>query len=165
MRVAPNLKVVVISGGTASGKSALARALYNALDEHWHLLQADDFIGLAFKELAGRGTWEPDGRRICRRMLNESAKSWMERVKVALLVEGFFKEVREIDDLLAATGTSADQGSARILHLMVSEAEARRRRPYESHRAAEAHPRAMTISTDEQDLGRVLEWAKGALGP
>lgn len=163
MQVAPNLKVVVISGDTASGKSALARALYSALDGRWHLLQADDFIGPAFKELANRGPWDPDGRRICRRMLYESARSWMERVRVALLVEGFFQEAREIDDLLESTGTSVDKGSARILHLAVSESEARRRRPYEEPRTAEVHPKATTCHTDANDAVRMFDWAREAL--
>ncbi len=165
MRVDPNLRVIVISGGTASGKSALARALYFALDDEWHLLQGDDFIGPAFKELAGRGPWDPDGRMICRRMLNDAAKSWMERVRVSLLVEGFFKESREIDDILAATETSVDEGSARILHLVVSESEARRRRPYENPRTAEVHSRALTCDADEKDLDAAIAWATGALGP
>lgn len=40
----PGQRIVVISGGTASGKSVLARALIAGLDLNWQLLQADDFI-------------------------------------------------------------------------------------------------------------------------
>ena len=161
----PGQRVVVISGGTASGKSALARALVHDLDESWHLLQADDFIGPADMERAGRGQWDPDGREICRRMLNEAAASWVERVKVSLVVEGFFKEAGEIDSLLAAVGVTAEDERALILHLLVSKDEARRRRPYEVPRSAEVHPRAMTFDSDGQSLAQGVKWARGVIRP
>ena len=165
MRVDPGLRVVVISGGTASGKSVLARALFFEMGDKWHLLQADDFIGPAQREMRVRAPWDPDGRVICHRMLNDAAKSWMERVKASLLIDGFFKQASEIDGLLAAAGTPVDSGGARILHLLVSESEARRRRPYETPRAAEVHPRAHSFDTDGKDQAHVLEWAKGLAGP
>jgi hypothetical protein len=161
----PGQRIVVISGGTASGKSALARALIHGLDESWHLLQADDFIGPADKERAGRGQWDPDGRKICRRMLNEAAASWIERVKVSLVVEGFFKEAGEIDLLLAAVGVSAEDERALILHLLVSEGEARRRRSYEVPRSAEVHPRAITFDSDGMSLVQAVEWAREVIRP
>ncbi len=160
----PGQRIVVISGGTASGKSALARALIAGLDLSWQLLQADDFIGPAFRELAGKGEWDPDGRKICRRMLNDAAASWVERVKVSLLVEGFFKEAGEIDRLLGAVGAPAGVGPSLILHILVSEAEARRRRPYEVPRFAEVHPKAITFDSDGKNPTQVLEWARGMLG-
>ena len=161
----PGQRIVVISGATASGKSTLARALYCTFDEHWHLLQADDFIGPADRERAGRGQWDPDGRRICRRMLNEAAASWVERVKVSLVVEGFFKEAEEIDCLLAAVGVRAEDEHALILHLLVSDVEACRRRPYEVPRPAEVHPRAITFDSDGKSLAQAVEWARGVIRP
>lgn len=164
MRLNPQLRVIVISGGTASGKSALARALIHDLDDSWHLLQTDDFIGPAIRELAERGSWDPDGRRICRRMLNDSAASWMQRVKVSLLVEGFFKETSEIDALLAAVGIPVDGERVCILHLLTSEQEACRRRPYEKPCTAEVHPRARLLNTDGMTAEEVLDWAGDVLG-
>ena len=161
----PGQRIVVISGGTASGKSALARALIAGLDLSWQLLQADDFIGPADKERAGRGEWDPDGRRIARRMLNDAAAAWMERVKVSLLVEGFFKEAAEIDRLLGAVGMTTGDERALVLHILVSEAEARRRRPYEVPRFAEVHPRAISFDSDGKSPAQVLEWARGIISP
>ncbi len=97
-------------------------------------------------------------------MLDEAAASWMERVKVSLLVEGFFKETGEIDRLLAAVGAPPGDERALILHLLVSEAEARRRRPYEAPRFAAIHPRAITFDTAEKSATQVLEWARGVIG-
>ena len=161
----PGQRIVIITGGTAAGKSALARALIYELSEGWHLLQADDFVGPAEIERAGRGAWEPDGRIICRRMLNEAAASWVERVKVSLLIEGYFKEIGEIDRLLAAVGAPEGDPSAIILHLVVSEAEARRRRPWEVPLSAEVHPRALTFHSEGKRTAEVLDWARDVIRP
>ncbi len=97
-------------------------------------------------------------------MLNEAAASWVERAKVSLLVEGYFKEVGEVDRLLAAVGAPAGDERALIIHLLASEAEARRRRPYETPRFAEVHPRALTFDSDGKSPAQVLEWARGVIG-
>ncbi len=98
-------------------------------------------------------------------MLNEAAASWVERVKVSLLVEGYFKEVGEVDCLLAAVGAPAGDERALILHLLVSEAEARRRRPWEVPRFAEVHPKALTLDSDGKSPAQVLAWARDIIGP
>jgi hypothetical protein len=159
----PGQRIVVISGDTASGKSSLARALIHDLDENWHLLQADDFIGPANRERAGQGQWDPDGRIICRRMLNDAAVWWVECKKVSLVVEGFFKEAGEIDHLLAAVGVPAEDDRALILHLLVSEGEAGQRRTKEVPRFAEVHPKAITFNSDGKSLAQAVEWAWGVI--
>jgi hypothetical protein len=120
--VEPRLRLIIITGGPAAGKTGLARSLYGLLPRDWRLVPLDNFIGPVWKTMP-ETHWQPGSVLLGAECLNYN-KSEGQKV----LMEGLILKDDEVQLLCSFFGVDFPSDSVRLLQLVRSHDSATDRR-------------------------------------
>ncbi len=121
LEVNPAVRLVLVTGGPAAGKTVLCKRLYGGLPKHWRFVPLDNFIGISFR-LQVPGDWPDKTVKLGEICLDY----WRKEKLYSLLVEGIIENADQVSRLCAAFGTRWPAPEVRLIQLT---------RSFETHKA------------------------------
>ena len=122
--VAAEVRLILVTGGPAAGKTRLCQRLYGELPKNWRLVPLDNFIELALKNPVPGQDW-PD-RTV--QFAEVCLDYWRKERVFNLLVEGVIQNSDQVTCLCRAFGVSWPLHEVRLIQLLRSFESHRRRR-------------------------------------
>ena len=172
LRINQSLRIVLITGGPAAGKTRLAQRLYGRLPKTWRFVSLDHFIEIALRNPAPKTDWPERTVQIA----EVSLDYWRKEEVVNVLVEGVIQNEAQVRRLCKAFGVGWPSDQARLIQLERSFDTHRRRRsdksawqphlegPARDHALASLEarvpaeiPGARVVVTDQLSEEQVLE--------
>jgi hypothetical protein len=114
------VRLVLVTGGPAAGKTTLCQRLYGGLSKQWRFVPLDNFIELALRS-AGPGDWPDKTIRFGEICLDY----WRKEKLYNVLVEGVIQDTGQVSRLCSAFGVGWPSAEVRLLQLT---------RTFESHK-------------------------------
>jgi hypothetical protein len=178
IKVNPEVRLVIVTGGPGAGKTTLCRRLYGNLPKNWRFVPLDNFLGLALRN-PNLGDWPDVTIRLAEVCLNY----WKDEKVYNVLTEGVVRNPNHVSRLAESFGMRWPSAVVRVLQLARKVETARVRRkemgewdpPLPSGMTREAAfasletrtpgaiPGARVIDTDPLSEEKVYETAVGHL--
>jgi hypothetical protein len=112
IKVNPEVRLVIVTGGPGAGKTTLCRRLYGNLPKNWRFVPLDNFLGLALRN-PNLGDWPDVTIRLAEVCLNY----WRDEKVYSVLTEGVVQNPDHVSRLAESFGTEWPSAVVRVLQL------------------------------------------------
>lgn len=113
LRINPSIRIILVTGGPAAGKTRLAQRLYGRLPKRWRLVSLDNFIEIALRNPAPKIDWPERAVQIAEVCLDY----WRKEAVVDVLVEGVIQNEGQVARLCKAFGQRWPSDQVRLIQL------------------------------------------------